>query len=210
MEMWYPGAKIKKGQKSQGKYPMGHPQGAIVHFTAGRRSYKGRADYETGEQAMENSIAEKQYGYFVIGMNGTVWQSLPINLWGYHAGKAYHSRLNTTDVSMRCVGIEICNAGLLENGVSWFKERFPEEQIRTLKPGEYQNCKNGGQFLKYTLQQEEALEDLLLWLNTNSKDFSLENVYGHDEVAPSRKNDPGGALSVSMPAYREYLLRKAQ
>jgi hypothetical protein len=210
MELWYPGASIKKGQKTQGKYLMGHPQGAIIHFTAGRRSYKGRKDYETGEQAMENSIAEKSYTYFVIGMDGTVWQSVPIDRWGYHAGKAYHSKLNTTDVSSRCVGIEICNAGLLQYGTAWFKESFPETEIRILKPGEYQNCKRGGQFLKYTAAQEESLEDLLLWLNNNSAVFSLDCVYGHDEVAPDRKTDPGGALSMSMPDYRKYLIEKSQ
>jgi N-acetyl-anhydromuramyl-L-alanine amidase AmpD len=159
---------------------------------------------------MRASIAERKYAYFVIGMDGTVWQSLPLNKWGYHAGKAYHAGLNTNNVSSRCVGIEICNAGILTNNKSWFGESFPGDQIRTLKPGEYTNCPNGGQFLQYTEEQECALGGLLLWLDENSKIFELKNVYGHDEVAPKRKTDPGGALSLSMPEYRSFLITSAK
>ena len=208
-ELWYPDACIKKGQRIKGTYPKKYPEGAIVHYTAGRREYKNRKPYETGEQAMDNSIAKHSYAYFTIGMDGTIWQSIPLDKWGYHAGKAYHPILNSSSVSKHCVGIEICNAGPLEEGKSWFKKEYPSDQIRTLAPYEYPNCKAGGQFLKYTAAQEQALTDLLLWLHWNNPDvFKLENVYGHDEVAPTRKTDPGGSLSMSMPAYRRYLLSK--
>ena len=209
--LWYPDARVKKGQKTKGTYPKKYPEGAIIHFTAGRRAYKGNKAYETGEVAMDSGIAENKYTYFIIGMDGTVWQSAPLDKWGYHAGKAYHAGLNTSSVSKHCVGIEICNAGPLENGKSWFKKEFPEDQIRRLEPGEYPNCKNGGQFLKYTEAQEEALFHLLMWLHWNNPDvFKLENVYGHDEVAPTRKSDPGGSLSMSMPDYRKFLVSQAQ
>jgi lysozyme family protein len=48
---------------------------------------------------------------------------------------------------------------------------------------------------------------LLLWLKGNQPDvFQFEFVLGHDEVSPGRKNDPGGALSVTLPQFRERLV----
>jgi len=47
---------------------------------------------------------------------------------------------------------------------------------------------------------------LLRWLEYNGNGiFKLDFVLGHDEVAPSRKNDPGGSLSMTMPEFRKKL-----
>ncbi len=214
LSLWYPDAEVKKGQKVRGTYPQGYPEGAIIHFTAGRRTYHRNTDkYESGEMAIDYSVNTGKYAYFIIGMDGTVWQSVPLDKWGSHAGNSYHPALDDNWISKRCVGIEICNAGPLTKVGSkykaWFNSSFVKNNVRVVNKRDYPNCTRDGAYLKFTKSQEESLTELLLWLRMNNQDvFKLANVYGHDEVSPTRKNDPGGSLSMSMEDYRAYLIRR--
>ena len=67
-----------------------------------------------------------------------------------------------------------------------------------------------GIYLPYSFEQFEALTNLCLYLDRTFPSFSLDRVFGHDEVAPGRKNDPGGALAnpaqlMTMAEFRGYL-----
>lgn len=214
-ELWYPKADVIPGQRSRGEYPLQYPEFAIVHYTAGRREYRNLDEYSSGLNAMQYSIRQNSYAYFVIGFDGTVLQSLPLNKWGYHAGKAYHDGLNTSSVSKRGVGIEVCCAGgpltyVSKGGKtgyeSWYGEKYSENQVRIKTKAEY--MADGGAYLKFTEAQEKSLEDLLIWLAGNNRVFSIGNIRGHHEVSPRRKNDPGPSLSYPMREYRSYLLNK--
>lgn len=212
----YPLAKVNVGgeMKTRGKYRKGFPEGAIVHYTAGRDDPLG--DVRSGLQ--------NGYCYFVIAPNGEVYQNFPIDSWGYHAGVSAWPALGG-GVSQYLVGIEICCAGIVrsldgERFRPWYNEaeflkkssRQPDtavdlalNQVRQVtkkrdnqKPGWYE---------KYTDLQEASLRTLLRWMKTtNPEVFDFNLVLGHDEVAPDRKSDPGGALSLSMPDFRKALL----
>ena len=46
-----------------------------------------------------------------------------------------------------------------------------------------------------------------MWLKKNNPEiFNLEYVLGHSEISAGRKQDPGGALSMSMVEFREKLI----
>lgn len=69
-----------------------------------------------------------------------------------------------------------------------------------------------GAYLPYTKEQETALIEFLLWAKANNPTvFDFDYVLGHDEVAGPkgigrwRKNDPGGALSMTMSEFRQLL-----
>lgn len=200
--LWCPLAEIVKPEMStKGYYPEGHPSGAVVHFTAGR----------TAESSLSYG-REQGYCFFVIAKDGRILQSFPLDRWGYHAGKSSWGKI--TGVSPHFVGIEIDCAGKLEFNKkeqcwqSWFGRKVAEPLRRTVAA---KDNIEAGTYEKYTPQQEEALIQLLLWLKTNNPEvFSFANVVGHDEVAvpKGRKNDPGGSLSVTMPALREMLSLK--
>lgn len=180
--------------RTRGEYSDGYPKGAIVHFTAGRRNgLKNALTYQ----------ANQGYTYFVIDEDGNVGQNFPLNEWGYHAGKSHWPSLGSS-VSKHLVGIEVQCAGKLNSSNrSWFGVTYPEEEVRTVSARD--NMKSG-KYLKYTDKQEESLTKLILWLKSNNPEvFNLDLVLGHDEVSPDRKNDPGGALSMTMPEYREFL-----
>lgn len=214
LEWYYPEAKknLKGTMRTRGFYRKGYPEGAIVHFTAGRGD--PMAD-------IENALANG-YCYFVIAPDGTVYQNFSINKWGSHAGDSAWPGFDGW-VSKYFVGIEICASGKLrklENGKyrPWYNEaEYLQKYGMTPKDSDDlaaarvryvvgKDNQKEGWYEKYTEQQEESLIKLLRWLyNNDPAVFSFDYVLGHDEVAPARKNDPGGALSMSMPEFREQL-----
>ena len=202
---------------TQGNFPSGHPQGAIVHFTAGGPS---------GPNTVQGGIANG-FCFFVIAPSGEVFQNFDLNRWGYHAGKSSHQKLGNS-VSRFLVGIEVCNAGKVRQLDSstfrpWFNDPLHYQQAHEPIPAgvpnptrdfkadavrfvEQRHNREAGWYHKYTPEQEQALTTLILWLKNNAPDiFQFELVLGHDEVSPGRKNDPGGALSLTMPEYRAHL-----
>jgi hypothetical protein len=219
MQLRYPAALHDEcgSMKTQGTYPSGYPQGAIVHFTAG-----GPDGLNTVKGGIRNGFC-----FFVIAPDGNVLQNFELNRWGYHAGKSSHQKLGNS-VSRFLVGIEVCNAGKLRQVDAgtfrpWFND--PDHYRRNnepIPPGvpnpardfradavrfvERRHNREAGWYHKYTPEQEQALTTLILWLKQNAPGiFQLEFVLGHDEVSPGRKNDPGGALSMTMPEYRAHL-----
>ena len=220
MQLRYPKAKqdVSGKMTTQGSYAKGYPQGAIVHFTAGRSD-----PLSTVKGGIKNN-----YTFFVIGPDGQVYQNFDLNRWGSHAGKSSHQKLGE-GVSRYLVGIEICNAGKVRQidsktfrpwyndplyyqkhnkpipkGVPNAKSDLKAEEVRFVE--RFQN-REAGWYHCYTPQQEKGLIDLLLWLKSNAPNiFSFEFVLGHDEVSPGRKNDPGGSLSMTMPEFRARLI----
>jgi len=204
--LWYPDAKIVEPMKTKGSYPKGYPEGAIVHYTSGRYGMSGM---EFGRN--------QGYAFMYIDFDGRIYQAHPLDKWGNHAGDSYWPGLGS-GVSNRLVGIEITNGSELKKQgdvwKSWFGQTYKEDEVRYSKGSK---TEPSGWFHKYTQAQEEALERLLLWLYRNNPTvFNLNYVLGHHEVAgPAngqrstfRKADPGGALSMTMPEFREKLKKQ--
>ena len=91
---------------------------------------------------------------------------------------------------------------------TWFGLTIPASERRTIDSNTA-NQQEKGTYQKYTAAQEEALFRLLRWLKSNNPEvFSNDLVLGHDEVSGPkgighwRKNDPGGALSMTMDELR--------
>lgn len=180
--------------KTHGNYQWGGPEGAVIHYTAGNQDGTGRAQVK---HALE-------YGhcYFVIDKHGNVYQQFPLSRYGAHAGKSCHPDTGRGRVSKFLVGIEVMCAGKLEleNGhwVTWWKQ--PVTNVR--KHDSMFNIQ-GGTYQKFTQAQEMALVRLLCDLCRFSPAFRARNIFGHDEVSPGRKTDPGASLSVPMFRLRQ-------
>lgn len=210
--LWIPFAKQLTRGASRGKYPKGYPIGALVHFTAGRQD-----GLVAGNQLMRNTGML----YLLIDKDGNVGQSNPLNEHGFHGGASAWKGISGY-VSDDLVGIEIQNAGQLtkykdkyypwwdradggKGPHQWLSINAIEEEdvvhyakkVGNIQPGYYH---------RYTQLQIMALTRVLLWLYFNNTTvFNPDFILGHDEVAPSRKNDPGGALLQDMGSYRAYL-----
>ncbi len=203
-KLWIPFAQHPFDIPTKWTYDKGYPKGAVVHFTAGRDNPIGTLKY----------LGERGFPCLVMGRDGVIYQAFPLNRGGSHSG-TYHHKYS--------VGIEIVAVGRCEpqtvNGERRFKawfhkktsEYFPESEMRYVKRN---GSQREGWYQKYTPAQEESLIKLLLWLKSQAPDiFSFDDVKGHDECCdeggrPGNKNDPGGALSMTMPEFRALLKQK--
>lgn len=191
---WCPFAVKGTGMKVQGKYECGHPRGAVVHFTAGQCDTEQHA-----KDSLSWGIGEG-YAFFVIGPTGVIYQSFPLTHWGHHAGSSSYEGLGS-GLSKHLVGIEIACAGMVDNaGKAWFGKRFSADRLRH---SEKKANIQAGTYVMYTQEQEASLMKLLVWLYQNNPSvFEIKYIVGHDEIAPTRKNDPGASLSMTMPELR--------
>ncbi|GEM_PF-3052044 len=209
--LWYPNAVQGPRMKAQGRLKEGYPVGAIVHFTAGRGGGLERA-------ITEISAAAQKYNFLCIADTGEIVQPNPLNEWGYHAGESAwkFSKLFSGSVSDETIGIEMNNAGIVEKVgenrfKTWFGTYLTADQVRYVTEKTY-GCPTG-YYHKYTDAQEKTLIEFLVWLikNDPTERMSYETILGHHEVAGKlglgrwRKNDPGGALSMTMPQLRQVI-----
>ena len=210
----YPFADTRFRLHPRGKFKDGYPRGAVVHFAAGRSS----RDFLDAEATIRYSV-ERRLGYhFAISTSGRVYQLVDLDRWGTHAGRSAYPGLGS-NVSSSLVGIELTNAGVVSkaNGefAPWWSSQISDENRKTIltdnevrRVAQRDNIQSAGYYMKFTRAQEVSLTNLILWLERQRPDvFSFDFVVGHDEVSQGRKNDPGGALSITMPEYRGFLKR---
>lgn len=185
--------------KTQGLYrtSSGKAKGLVVHYTVSGSS-------ESSARGVLKYLASKGLGCLVMDRDGTIYKAENVTLGrdvAWHAGTS--SWKGVSGISRHCMGMEICNWGKLDSTTR--KRVF--SKIRRVKSS--QNIK-GGDYESYTTAQEAALTNFILWQMDVNPEFNLDWVVGHDEIAPTRKSDPGGSLSMSMPKYRTYLKKLAK
>lgn len=222
--LWCPFASEGPSMRARGPYQHGYPIGAVVHYTAGR--FAGGAEQAT--RVMRDSA--RKHWYFAIADDGTILQPGPLNQWGSHAGRSWAKGLEDDPdqdyhwLSQYLVGVEVLSAGWVTSrgdahAPYWNPKFSPSDtlfgpdEVRYASGDAWSNVTMDSYYHRYTAAQEAALRRLLLWLYMNNPTvFRIDNILGHDEVAVrrqpgpptlGRKQDPGGALSVSMATLRE-------
>ena len=201
---------VNGGMGFKGTYKHGYPQGAVVHYTAGRFSGGISKALDTMKNGKKDGFT-----FLVISEDGEVVQGFPLDKWGWHAGQSHHKSFSGS-ASDKLIGIEICNGGLLERRgdkfFTWYGLEIPKDQVRHIaNPTANQSV---GYYHKYTKAQEDALIHLLLWLKRNNPAvFDFDLVLGHDSISvnpdgkTTRKQDPGGSLSMTIPELQAHLKR---
>ncbi|WP_417494172.1 N-acetylmuramoyl-L-alanine amidase [Maricaulis sp.] len=215
-------------------------EGLIVHFDAARTL----PDSDRSTTAVMRYAAEQGYHYGGISRSGRIFlpQGFSWEGWGYHAGASECPVTGRKGVSQYYVGFELNNPGMLyparQTGVfcPWFNaERDDHGRVvldddgrctRLDENGEWYRdyevrlCEGGniskGWYLPYSAEQFASLTRICIWLSRRfPESFSLERVFGHDEVSPGRKSDPGGAMGtptelMTMAEFRAWLVQLAR
>lgn len=132
--------------------------GIVLHHTAGRENpFKTVDDWNSDKRGRIGTP-------FVIGgisvkgdktHDGVIVKSMyPESMFAYHLG------VNDQSLNGRLIGIELCSAGSLTDGKSWFGEQVEASQIVTLK----NKFRGVSQFHKYSDMQITQLKDVLISL----------------------------------------------
>ena len=169
-------------------------KGLVVHYTASPRfSAKAVCKYFATLRKEKSQIACP-----VMNGDGKIYVSKDWNIFEDRASHAGRSEWEgNRNISNTFAGIEVCCKGRSE--VELHDLRSDYRLVYTAD-----NMKRGN-YEMFTQHQEMKLVQLCLILDHEIKEFDLNNVVGHDEIAPDRKSDPGGSLSATMPQFREIL-----
>jgi len=197
-------------------YKNAWPTGGILHFTAGRDDPRGTVVY----------LGRVGYPCIVIGRDGKVYQAFPASRGGCHCGTNHHNY---------SFGLEVISAGkctpvVLDGSkkyAPWFAYQNGDPRTKNIvRPGDcfdesvmryivQDGSRREGFYQKYTDSQEASIAKVFLWYKWADPTglFDFNKVLGHDEACdqggrPGAKNDPGGALSMSMPEFRRFLTTK--
>lgn len=150
----------------------------VIHFTAG-------ASAESSIEFWRTPAAKGASAHIVIDRDGTVYQTRPFDRTCGHAGVSRWQKFSNLN---KCsIGIELANAGDDERLTKRWSKHPPIEARH----------KNGGpekQWEAYPLAQLAACEQVAKALVTR---YHLDDIVGHDDIAPTRKNDPGPAFPMA-------------
>ena len=160
----------------------------VIHFTSGA-SATSSIDYW-------KQLGTGVCAHFVIDRDGTIYQCRPCDRTAGHAGASQWKdpKTGTTYFALNAcsIGIELANAG----DDAALAKKWTDLPLKSARH------KNGGpvcQWEQYPAEQLAACESLAKLLVAR---YNLDDVVGHEDIAPERKNDPG-------PAFPMAKLRKA-
>jgi N-acetylmuramoyl-L-alanine amidase len=150
----------------------------VIHFTSG-------ASAESSINFWKQPAAKGASAHIVIDRDGTVYQCRPFNVTAGHAGvsewKGFKS-LNSCSI-----GIELANAGDdVALALKWSK--FAPIVAK------HKNGSKAQKWEAYPPEQLSACEEVAKALVAR---YKLDDVIGHEDIAPSRKNDPGPAFPMA-------------
>lgn len=188
--------------QSKGKFltPSGKPMGLVVHYTVSNNTPQSALGVLKYFQRTPKELGY-QLACPIMDVNGDIY--IPEN-WKFlsdrnnHAGRSFWN--GRSGLSSYYMGIEICNWGLLDSKT---KKLVPIKDQRVIK--KKTDHRDAGTYQKFSEKQEESLINLCIMLKKTCPDFSFDNVATHCEIAPARKSDAGGSLSMSGPEFRKTL-----
>lgn len=161
----------------------------IIHATCGA----------TGESSIDGwkSGGGGVCAHLVIERDGTVIQCRPFNKTCGHAGKSLwqHNGEEYVGLNNCSIGIELANAGNAKGALGWARKQPGFRSIIA-------RHKNGGPVLEWESYPQAQLAACEMVAKLLCDRYRLDDITGHDSVAPDRRDDPG-------PAFPMENLRKA-
>jgi N-acetylmuramoyl-L-alanine amidase len=163
------------------------PRYLVLHYTAGRSL----------DSSVESLCTKKPSGnasaHVVLGRDGRIVQLAPFDVVTWHAGISAWNGL--TGLNTASIGIEMDNAGALDKVgdryVAWFGEAYPDSEVRVAAHRQGGPVRGWHAYTAVQIQRATELAELLV------ATYRLEDVLGHEDIAPGRKTDPGPAFPLA-------------
>jgi N-acetylmuramoyl-L-alanine amidase len=183
-----------------GKLVGGKPTGIVLHHTMSYNT-DGTVNH------FKNNVVDV---HFLVGHKGEVVQMADCDRACAHAGASKWGGLN--GLNSHFIGIEVVNIGPLVHTTEGFLDGYNVEKKKKGKPFKYwkgevreREVMGYKYWEPFTAAQEQAIINLCGWA-MKTYGISIDNICGHYECSPGRKNDPAGGLSFgSVAAFREHL-----
>lgn len=161
------------------------PRFIVMHYTAGGSALGSvRAIKDRGLSA-----------HLFVERDGSVIQTVNFNVLAHHAGPSSWRGFN--GLNGHSIGIEIANVGFLDKQVAggWTREdlrrAYPAEEVMVARH------RNGGREMAWELFPEPQLQAVAaITLALRETYPTIQEVVGHDDIAPDRKVDPGPAFPM--------------
>lgn len=179
--------KAKQIADSIGNAPALKPQGVVIHYTVSR-------DLDSTVEFFKNNAVDI---HFLIGKDGSVVQMVPCNKQADHAGESEWGKLKF--LNRYFLGIEVVCLGPIKKDKTG---KYVDGYGRPYAGKPRDKIVHQNRFWDpFTPAQEKALQEVVSWMIA-TYNFPIKNIVGHSEVAPGRKIDPGGSLSLSLDEFR--------
>ncbi|MFO1318684.1 MAG: N-acetylmuramoyl-L-alanine amidase [Burkholderiales bacterium] len=158
----------------------------VMHYTAGSSLQSSVTSLCTRKPSGNASA------HLVLGRDGAIVQLAPFDVVTWHAGiSQWNGQSGLNNFS---VGIEMDNAGILKRVgskfVAWFGKEYPESEVVLAAH------KHGGGVQPWHAYPESQIARALELAELLVEHYGLEDVLGHEDIAPGRKTDPGPAFPL--------------
>jgi N-acetylmuramoyl-L-alanine amidase len=166
-----------------GDRPMDIRRALVIHFTGGA----------TGSSSIDAMRERGLSAHLMVERDGSVTQCRPFNEVALHAGVSRWVDPNTgtryDGLNAFSIGIEIANAGNDLDALRWARKQPGFASIRAT----HRNGDKEFEWEEYPEAQLTAVFEISKLLVAN---YNLDDVTGHDCIAPERKEDPGPAFPM--------------
>lgn len=177
---------VAKREPIKGGNPMNTRRCLVFHYTSGASALSSI------EFMRDNGLS----AHLVIDRDGTIYQCRPFNRTCGHAGAPGKARWQDPKTGIMYgtpnsygIGVEIANAG----DDKALARRF--SRLPLLSAAHRNDPTHVREWEQYTDAQISACVEIA---RTVVKRYNLDDVTGHDCVAPERKDDPGPAFPMKM------------
>lgn len=162
-------------------------EGMVVHYTVSGRSAKSA-------EGVAKYLASKNLGCMVMDEDGIIYIPESFDVFKDAAAHAGASKWNGRNGLNRFYcGLEVCGWGRADKA-------NPAKGLTRFNDDPKHGPK--GYYQPFTAKQEQAILNLIAYFKKKNPHFKIENIAGHHEVAPGRKQDPGASLSFTMDELR--------
>ncbi|MBC7838540.1 MAG: N-acetylmuramoyl-L-alanine amidase [Nitrospiraceae bacterium] len=160
------------------------PRYLVFHYTAGK-SATSSINWLTNPES-------KASAHLVLARDGTITQLAPFNIKTWHAGLSHWNGLS--GLNSYSIGIEMDNAGPLkkvgDQYQPWFGTLYAEDRVVLAKHKLDDEPRWWHAYTEIQIQRALELAQLLV------RHYQLQDVVGHEDIAPDRKRDPGPAFPL--------------